>query len=157
MNPIIYMAWKYLSYHWVKTLLLVVSISLIFFIPLSLNYLVNHSAQEFISRAATTPLVVGTKGSATDQTLNTLYFKEPVTEPLPYRELTKLQQDSVTAIPLHTRFEANGFRIAGTTLDYLGLRNLRLAGGRSFTLLGECVLGACLLYTSDAADEHRDV
>jgi putative ABC transport system permease protein len=144
MNPVIYLAWKYLTYHKAKTILLIISIALILFIPLGLNYLVNRSAEEFISRAVATPLVVGTKGSATDQTLNTLYFKEPSTDPLPYREFTSLQANAVMAIPLHTRFEAKGFRIAGTSLEYMTFRDLEIESGRLFTLLGECVLGAAV-------------
>lgn len=144
MNPVIYLAWKYLSYHKLKTILLIISIALILFIPLGLNYLVNRSAEEFISRAVATPLVVGAKGSATDQTLNTLYFKEPATDPLPYQELTRLQDSAVMAIPLHTRFEAKGFRIAGTSLEYITFRDLQFESGRLFTLLGECVLGAAV-------------
>ena len=110
--------------------------------------MVNKSAQEFISRAVATPLVMGTRSSATDQTLNTLYFKAPVTEPLQYREFTSLQANAVMAIPLHTRFEAKGSRIVGTSLEYVSFRNLQMASGRPFTLLGECVLGAAVARTT---------
>ena len=142
MNQAYYVAWQYLRFHWVKTVILTLSISLVLFIPLGMNYLVNKSAKRFTARAASTPLVVGTKGSATDLTLNTLYFKEPVSDPLTFDELVRIQQDSILAIPLHSQFEAKGFRIVGTSLDYLRFRDLQLVSGRPFVVLGECVIGA---------------
>ena len=142
MNHAHYLAWQYLRFHWIKTLVLTVSISLVLFIPLSMNFLVNKSAKRFSARAESTPLVVGTKGSATDLTLNTLYFKEPIADPLTFNELEMLQHDSVSAIPLHSQFEAKGFSIVGTSLDYLQFRSLQLAEGRPFVVLGECIIGA---------------
>ena len=142
MSSAFYLAWKYLRFHWMKTTVLMLSIGLVIFIPLGMNHLINQSAERFTSRAAETPLVIGTRGSATDLTLNTLYFKEPVSDPLSFKELEQLQQDSISAIPIYSQFEAKGFRIIGTSLDYFWFRNLQLASGRPFVMLGECVMGA---------------
>ena len=142
MSSAFYLAWKYLRFHWMKTTVLMLSIGLVIFIPLGMNHLINQSAQRFTSRAVETPLVIGARGSATDLTLNTLYFKEPVLEPLNYSELQQLQQDSISAIPIYSQFEAKGFRIVGTSLEYLQFRDLSLASGRQFVMLGECVMGA---------------
>jgi putative ABC transport system permease protein len=46
------------------------------------------------------------------------------------------------AIPLFLRYNASGYRIVGTTLEYLEYRNLLIADGRLFSMLGEGVLGA---------------
>ena len=53
MTDVLFLAWRYLAYHRVKTTTLVASITLIIYLPLGLNVLVNHSAQQLTSRAAT--------------------------------------------------------------------------------------------------------
>ena len=45
-------------------------------------------------------------------------------------------------VPVYARFQARGFPIIGTTLDYFDFRALEIAAGRALALLGECVLGA---------------
>ena len=45
-------------------------------------------------------------------------------------------------IPLHTRFNARGYPIVGTTLDYFDFRELDVESGRHLAVLGECVVGA---------------
>jgi putative ABC transport system permease protein len=45
-------------------------------------------------------------------------------------------------IPLYVRFNARGFPIVGTTLDYLDFRGLTIAQGRQLMMLGEAVIGA---------------
>jgi len=78
-----------------------------------------------------------------DLTLSSLYFKQPVLDPIPYKELKKVNKTSLAmAIPLHLRFNTSSFRIVGTTLEYLEFRSLLIADGRFFSVLGECVLGA---------------
>ena len=52
------------------------------------------------------------------------------------------ETDLALPIPLYVRFEARGFPIVGTNLDYLDFRNLEITQGRNLTLLGDCVLGA---------------
>jgi len=143
MNDIIYLAWNYLQYNWIKTLVLICSISLILFLPLGLQIIVDHGSEMLTDRAEKTPLLIGAKGSAVDLTLSALYFKQPVLDPIPYKELKKVNETTLALpIPLHLRYNASGYRIVGTTLEYFEYRNLLIANGRSFSLLGECVLGA---------------
>ena len=142
MNATLYLAWAYLKYHWVKSLILVLSIGLVLFIPLGLNRLVNQSAQQLTARAADTPLIVGTRGSATDLTLSALYFKAPTFEPLQYQEYSDLIDNGHHTIPLHARYQARGFGVIGTTLSYFEHRKLQIDKGRTFTMLGECVIGS---------------
>ncbi|MGB5537847.1 MAG: ABC transporter permease, partial [Thiogranum sp.] len=52
--------------------------------------------------------------------------------------------DLAVAVPLYVRFQARGFPIVGTTLDYFDFRQLKLAAGTPFGLLGECVIGAAV-------------
>ncbi len=143
MTDIIYLAWKYLKYNWIKTIVLIASISLILFLPLGLQLIVTQGSDMLTQRAENTPLLIGAKGSAVDLTLSALYFKQPVLDPVPYTELQKVNETALAlAIPLHLRFNVSGFRIIGTSLEYLNFRDMSLHQGRLFAILGECVLGA---------------
>ena len=63
MTGLLYMAWRYLAYHRIKTMILVLSITLIAYLPIGLRVLVGQSAQQLTARAEATPLLVGVKGS----------------------------------------------------------------------------------------------
>jgi putative ABC transport system permease protein len=143
LNDILYMAWRYLRYHWIKALVLLASISLVIFLPLGLQVVVQQGAEALTSRAASTPLLIGARGSTVDLTLGGLYFREPTVDPVPYQEVTRVNQSGLAAgIPLHLRFLAGRHRIVGTTTEYFEFRGLTPAEGRWMALLGECVVGA---------------
>jgi putative ABC transport system permease protein len=142
-TDVLHLAWRYVRYHWIKTAILVVSISLILFVPGGLYVIVQQGAETLTSRAAVTPLLIGSKGSAVDLALSALYFQEPSVEPVAYRERDRVDESGLAVgIPLHVRFVAGRNRIVGTTLEYIAFRGLRLAEGRHMALLGECVVGA---------------
>ena len=63
MKDVFYIAWQYLVYNKLKTIILVLSIALIVFLPIGLNVVVDQSARSLTERAATTPLILGAKGS----------------------------------------------------------------------------------------------
>ncbi len=139
----LYLAWKYLRYHRGRTLVLILSVSLTIFIPLALNQLVRKGAELLTERAERTPLLVGAKGSETELCLGALYFRDPPQNQIPYTEIdTVLQMQNVEVLPLHFPFQVGDYRIVGTVNNYLDFRGLQLASGRSFALLGECVLGS---------------
>jgi putative ABC transport system permease protein len=147
---VLYMAWRYLRFNWGKTLVLLGSISLILFLPIGLQVLVEHTAETLTERAEETPLLVGNKGSASDLTLAALYFRDPTVDPVSYGLVGEVLSTGLAkAIPLHLRFEASGKRIVGTTVEYFEFRGLQIDRGRFFGTLGECVLG------SGAADSLR--
>ncbi len=142
MKDVLYMAWQYLRYYRGKTLLLIAAISLVLFVPAGLHVVVENGARMLTSRAEATPLLVGAKGSAVDLTLSALYFREPNLESLEFGEVESCNSTGMAmAIPLHLRYSAGEQRIVGTSLDYTDFRNLTIARGRWFGLLGECVLG----------------
>ena len=58
-RDVLYLAWRYLAYHRVKTLVLAASVTLIVYLPIGLNVLVAKSADQLTSRASATPLLVG--------------------------------------------------------------------------------------------------
>jgi putative ABC transport system permease protein len=127
----------------VKTAVLVASIALIAFVPAGLQVIVSQASEALTDRAASTPLLVGAKGSALDVTLSAIYFARPSVDPLPYRELGRINESGLAkGIPLHLRYTAGGYPVVGTTTDYFDFRSVRCTEGRPMALLGECVLGA---------------
>ncbi len=143
MTGTLYLAWRYLLYNRVKTIILVGSITLILYLPVGLRVLVDQSAQQLTARARATPLVIGARGSPLELVLNTLYFSEDRPEPARYEEMSRIaESDLAMAIPVHVRFRARGVPIVGTTLEYFQFRDLQIEKGRQFALLGECVLGS---------------
>jgi len=139
----LYVAWKYISFSKIKTATLVACIALISFLPISLQLLLDESERQLMSRAVSTPLIVGAKGSALDLVMNTIYFGDEIPELITQRasELV-METDLALPIPVYVRFRARGHPIVGTTLDYFEFRGLKVAEGRQLALLGDCVLGA---------------
>ncbi|MCK5203145.1 MAG: hypothetical protein KAR15_04710, partial [Desulfobacterales bacterium] len=139
----LYIAWKYVRFNKIKTATLVACITLISFLPVSLEILLEESEQHLISRALSTPLVVGAKGSALDLVMNTLYFGNEVPELINMKASENvIESDLALPIPIYARFRTRGYPIVGTTLDYFDFRELKIEEGRSLTMLGDCVVGA---------------
>ena len=138
-----YIAWRYIAYNKAKTATLVACITLISFLPVALELLLNESERQLMSRAVSTPLVLGAKGSALDLVMNTLYFDDEVPEIITVEASNRvMDSDLALPIPFYVRFHARGNPIVGTTLDYFDFRRLTIAQGRQLAVLGECVLGA---------------
>ncbi len=143
MSQTLYLAWRYLRFHPLKTGILVTSIALILFLPVGLRVLVEQSSQQLTARAAVTPLIIGAKGSLLELVLNTLYFRADFPEPMTFAEVERVEQTGMArAIPMYVRFHAQSHPIVGTSLDYFEFRGLKLASGRQMALLGDCVLGS---------------
>jgi len=143
MMNMLYLAWRYLAFNRWKTTILVLSVTLIAFLPVGLNVLVEESATQLTARAGSTPLVVGTKGSRLELTLNSLYFDGAIPAPLNFSEAAKLRATGLAqSIPLNVRFHVRSQPVVGTTLDYFRFRELSVASGRPLVTLGEAVLGA---------------
>ncbi len=138
-----YLAWRYIVFNRVKTITLVLCISLVSFLPFALKTLLNESEHQLMSRATTTPLLVGAKGNSLDLVMNSLYFSKEKPDFISMKAIEKIM-DSYLAlpIPLYTRFHARDYPIVGTTLDYFEFRKRTISTGRAFAMLGECVIGA---------------
>jgi len=142
-NGSLYLAWRYLVYHRLKTAVLLVSITVILFVPVGLRVLVDQSSQQLTRRAIATPLVIGARGSALELVLNTLYFGTDDPDPVPYAEAIRIDTSGLAlAIPMHTRFSSQDHAIVGTSLEYFTFRGLQIVDGRPLATLGECVVGA---------------
>ncbi|MCF6311767.1 MAG: ABC transporter permease [Verrucomicrobiales bacterium] len=139
----LYLAWRYLLYNRLKTIILVLSVTLIIFLPIGLKVLVGQSARSLTARAEQTPLIVGAKGSSLELVLNALYFESDTPSIITYSQSQSITDSGLAlAIPLHTRFKARKFSIVGTTVDYFDFRQCEVAQGRMMAILGECVLGS---------------
>jgi len=145
MRDVLFLAWRYLVYHRFKTVILVVSIMLIVYLPVGLNAVVEQSAEHLTARAGATPLLVGAKGSPLELALNSLYFSSEHPELIDYSEATSVTESGLAdAIPLYVRFRSRDNPIVGTSFDYFGFRELGFASGRPMALLGDCVVGAAV-------------
>ena len=139
----LYIAWRYVSFNWARSLTLIACVTLIAVLPLALELLLDESERQLLARAETTPLVVGAKGSSLDLVMNSLYFGDTVPEHISMAAADRVREtDLALPISLYVRFKARGFPIVGTNLDYFDFRRLAVAKGRNLALLGECVLGA---------------
>lgn len=139
----LYIAWKYIAYHRIKTAVLIACVTLIAFLPFALQLLLNESERQLMSRAVSTPLVVGAKGSALDLVMNALYFGDERPEAINMKAVDRIWDSELALpIPMHTRFKARGYPIIGTTIDYFDFRGLNVDSGRHLAVLGECVVGA---------------
>ena len=139
----LYIAWKYIVYNRIKTAVLVTCITLISFLPFSLQLLLTESERQLMSRAVSTPLVIGAKGSALDLVMSTLYFGNERPEAVTMAAAQRIEDSGLALpIPIYSRFKARSHPIVGTTLDYFDFRGLKFASGRALAMLGECVVGA---------------
>ena len=139
----LYLAWRYLAYNRVRTATLIACVTLIAVVPLALELLLAESERQLLSRAESTPLLLGSRGSALDLVMNGLYFDDEVPELVSMATVQEVEDSGLAVpIPLYVRFNARRFPIVGTTLDYFSFRSLEIAQGRQMALLGEAVIGA---------------
>ena len=143
MKDVLYLAWRYLAHHRFKTAVLVGSITIVLALPVGLRVLLARGAEDLTARAAATPLILGARGSPLELVLDSLYFESDTPPTLPWSEYRRASESGLArVVPLHTRFEAQGFPIVGTSVDYVELRGLEVREGRNLALLGDCLLGA---------------
>lgn len=139
----LYLAWRYILFHKIKTLILVVSITLIIYLPIGLNILMSQSEQQLMERANNTPLVIGSKGSSLDLVINSLYFETAEFDKITMKEVERVDDIGFALpIPMHIKYKARKYPIVGTTLDYFDFRGIEIEKGSNLAVLGDCVLGA---------------
>ena len=142
MKQSLYLAYRYISFHSVRSIVLVFSIGIIIYLPLGLKRLISESETQMVERADATPLIVGAKGSSTDMVINSLYFQQEKTEHINMAVLEKVNETGFGhAIPILSMFSTRNFPIVGTDPDYFDFRSLMLAQGRLMSFVGECVIG----------------
>jgi putative ABC transport system permease protein len=141
----LYLAWRYIVFNRKKTITLITCISLVTFLPFALKSLLNESEHQLMSRATTTPLLVGAKGNSLDLVMNSLYFSKEKPDFISMKSVETIIDSGLgLPIPLYIRFQAREYPIIGTSLDYFEFRKYKIEWGRAFAMLGECVIGADL-------------
>lgn len=143
MSGLLLLAWRHLAHYKTRTALLLTATVLAAFFPIVVERIVTRYGRELRERAASTPLVLGAKGSRYDLAIAALYFRGRVPEPLRNSRCDEVAESGYAlAIPLALGRTAQGRPLVGTTLDYFDFRGLRFASGGPFAILGEAVLGA---------------
>ncbi len=143
MADLLLLVWHYLRFHRIKTTIMVLSIMLILYLPLAVYLLVNDYHRTLTERADSTPIVIGPRGNRFDLVFHALYFRAEAPSGLTMAEMQAVNRSGLArAIGLHCRFTARDFPIVGTSIEYFEFRDLKLADGNAFALLGDCVLGA---------------
>ena len=143
MRDSFYLAARYLLHYKLRSSIVIACVALVSVLPLALERILTESERQLTARADATPLLMGSKGSALDLVLGSVYFGDQAPEPISMAELERIDTtDLAYAIPLHRRFSARGVPIVGTSVDYADFRGLSLATGRNLAILGDCVLGA---------------
>ena len=138
----LYLSFRYLYHNKARTVTIVACITLIAFLPMSLDLLLDKSEQQLMSRAVSSPLLVGAKGSALDLSMNALYFGEQVPELISMQAADEIMDtDLAVPVPMYVRFKARGLPIVGTSFDYFELRRLEVENGEMLSHLGDCVAG----------------
>ena len=98
MKQSFYLAYRYLAYHKIRTSVLIVAIAIVIFLPIGLQKLIVESELRMKSRAETTPLIVGAKGSSTDLVINTLYFQQEKIENISMKIVDELRERLISVI-----------------------------------------------------------
>ena len=144
------LSWRYLVFHKYKSLIMIACIFLTAFLPIVIAILLNQFNEKIVSRADSTPAVIGAKGSKLDLTLHALYFKNKANNTIPYQTVNEIEQKGwAIPIPLYSNATAKDFPIVATSLDYFRFRNLQFDQGSDLNTLGDCVLGAAVAKTLD--------
>jgi putative ABC transport system permease protein len=143
MRDLLYLSLQYVRHHRVKLLVLIFAITLVSWLPVAIQSIVEQTAEQLLERAESTPLVIGAPGSPLELSLGSLYFRTKTPNALLYQELEAVEATGYArAIPLYYRFQVQDYPIVGTSPDYFDYRRLRLASGRPGALLGEAVIGS---------------
>lgn len=138
-----YLALRYLRHNALRSSILTLAMTVVIVLPLGLEIVLAKAEALLRSRADTTPLVVGAKGSPLNLVLRSLYFSGDAPQQIAADVIREIEADDLAiAVPLHLIFEARSVPVVGTTIDYFDVRNLHFAAGRSFAVLGEAVAGA---------------
>ena len=139
----VYLALRYLAASPGRTAVLIGGLAVALFLPLFTNQAAEQLGDALQARARSTPVLIGATGNEFDLTLGALYFGGQVRQTIPF----SARRDAArygAAVPLHVASTISGSPLVATDLDYLRLRELSVAAGRTPALLGEVVAGAAV-------------
>lgn len=143
MSRILWLAWRYVSYYKLKSLILVTCLTITIMLPLTAQRLIRFYERRMTMRSEATPLLIGTAGNRFDLVLKSLYFTDARVPPLHMSDVDAvINSDLALPIPLNLDYTARGYPVVGTTLDYFDFRQLNVDRGTLPLRLGQAVLGA---------------
>lgn len=139
----VFLAVAYMRYHRITSASLILAMSLIIAAPVATRLVLSEAETSLGARAASTPLLIGARGSSLDLALSALYFQGAVATPVTQAAVDDIWDSGLgIAIPLHTGFSASSRPVVGTTLDYFDFQGLQPKQGRLFARIGEAVIGS---------------
>ena len=105
----------------VQTILIVLSIMASSAVAILSYNVSNQISDGLTSNAQYYSLIVGPSGSATQLAMNTMYFTDEPLGTIPYEVKTELEADTRVnaAIPFAMADQYNGYKMVGTTPEYL--------------------------------------
>lgn len=126
-----------------RAALVVVSLALALGLPSLTTAAALRVESHLMSRARSSPLLVGAVGSPYELTLSALYFRGGGAPSLPQSTVHEIHARGYgVAAPIRVGHRAMGRPLVGTSLDYFALRGLTVAQGRLPAAPGEVVAGA---------------
>lgn len=142
MRNLLYLAFAYLKYHRIRTLILILTLVSLFYLPLALSLISTLSEKSLSSRAEDSPVVIGSRGSDLDLVMNALYFQASAQREIPYKTLKMINELKLgVPVPYYLKNTARAIPVVGTSPAYFTQRKLRLDEGFMISGLGDCVLG----------------
>ncbi len=137
------LAWRHMLHYRVRSMIIVSCVAVVVALPLAVRALASRFEQELVSRAASTPLLVGAKGNRFDLVMSMLYFRRSPVATISMADLSAISSKGGDEfIPLNVRFTARGFPIVATTPEYFESRGLRPGSGSLPLTIGDVTLGA---------------
>ncbi len=144
------MAWRYLRFRWLVTLLTVVGIALGVALVCAVLALRHESERALSREAGLYDLVAGGKGSPLQLVLASVYHLDSPTGNLPYADYERLRRDRrvLWAAPIGLGDNYAGYRIVGTEAQFFDLSDrgghpvFQFSRGRIFEDRFEVVLGS---------------
>ncbi|MCW5557393.1 MAG: hypothetical protein KIT22_06145 [Verrucomicrobiae bacterium] len=139
------LAVRHIRHNPARSLIIAICVAAACAIPLLVRVLVRDFQRSLVSRAESTPVVIGSKGNRFDLVMSLLYFRRVESGTLSFADFQQLSTNGDgTYIPLHVRFTARGRPLVATSTDYFEQRGLRPASGTLPLTLGDAVVGARL-------------
>ena len=152
----IFLAVRHLRHHRGRTTLLLLALSLVGFLPLAVDGVVDAGERSLRSRAEATPLVAGAPGAPIDLVLSALYFRTPPERVVRFGEIDALVEGELaTALPIVLGDRVKGAPLVGVDPGYVRFRGLRCADGRPFAVAGECIVGATVAARAGIVVDER--
>ena len=151
------MAWRYLKFRWLVSVLTITGIALGVALVCAVLALRSESERALSKDAGLYDLVAGGKGSPLQLVLASVYHLDSPPGNLPYAEYGKLQRDSrvLWVAPVGLGDNYSGYRIVGTEAQFFDLpdrngeRFFQFAQGKVFEGRFDVVLGSQVAASTD--------